>query len=66
MRRGAGVGHVLAPWPILVFSFIALAGGALLGLHPQFAAAVPIEGRVRHCRSAPLGLSRFDVGSMDV
>ena len=29
MRRGAGVGHVLAPWPFLVFSFMALAGGAL-------------------------------------
>jgi len=29
MRRGAGVGHVLAPWPFLVFSFITLAGGAL-------------------------------------
>ena len=29
MRRGAGVGHVLAPWPFLVFSFIALAVGAL-------------------------------------
>jgi uncharacterized membrane protein len=30
MRRGAGVGHVLAPWPFLVFSFIALAGSALV------------------------------------
>jgi uncharacterized membrane protein len=29
MSRGAGVGHVLAPWPFLVFSFIALVGSAL-------------------------------------
>jgi uncharacterized membrane protein len=28
MSRGAGIGHVLAPWPFLIFGFIALAGGA--------------------------------------
>jgi len=27
--KGAGLGHVLAPWPFLVFSFMALACGAL-------------------------------------
>jgi len=29
MSRGAGVGHFLAPWPFLVFSFIAVTGGVL-------------------------------------
>jgi uncharacterized membrane protein len=29
MRRGTGIGHVLAPWPFLLFGFVALAGGAL-------------------------------------
>jgi uncharacterized membrane protein len=28
MSRVAGIGHVLAPWPFLIFGFIALAGGA--------------------------------------
>lgn len=29
MTKSSGIGHVLAPWPFLIFTFIALAGGAV-------------------------------------
>ena len=29
MSRAAGIGHVLAPWPFLIFGFIALTGAAV-------------------------------------
>jgi uncharacterized membrane protein len=29
MNRRAGIGHVLAPWPFLLFGLVALAGGAV-------------------------------------
>lgn len=49
MRRGGGIGHLLAPWPFLVFSSIALAG---------FALAFPSLGAARGVMVA------FDAGAL--
>jgi uncharacterized membrane protein len=49
MSKGSGIGHVLAPWPFLVFVSIAVAGGAF---------ACPHFGFSRGCMMA------FDVASI--